>query len=336
MKAPLMVIPDGFNLERIVRPVIGLDNVPCLEFSSSMVTLYYQTYGELSPFFQALLNGKLIGALCPKCGMVLVPSTTFNCPDCEFEQMATLELPHRGILASTAPITIFPPAHKYGKTPYCRGYVDVAVEAKKASFMPAQLRTTTGLPRPGIFIKGIPLVLVFEDNREGRITDVFWVPKSEVSADLLNKPMLLASDLDFTDPQPPEIKLNQGMHEAYDEAWHRLVWLAEMVAKSSRAKKDIGDHECTIGIQTNGGSFGLKIKKGGELEVCYPMPDHTNFVMQTENPQVIVNWINDGSLTDAAVEGSLWLPNLQAFAMLALLDRLPRSVRRNESESKLG
>ena len=34
-------------------------------------------------------------------------------------------------------------------------------------------------------------------------------------------------------------------------------------------------------------------------------------------------------LTDAAVEGALWLPNREAFAVLPALDRLPRSIRRD-------
>jgi hypothetical protein len=44
---------------------------------------------------------------------------------------------------------------------------------------------------------------------------------------------------------------------------------------------------------------------------------------------VFTRWAADGSLTDAAVEGTLWLPNKQAFSLLPILDRLPRSVRRD-------
>jgi hypothetical protein len=32
------------------------------------------------------------------------------------------------------------------------------------------------------------------------------------------------------------------------------------------------------------------------------------------------------------MEGLLWLPNLEAFPVLYALDRLPRSIRRDEEE----
>jgi hypothetical protein len=51
--------------------------------------------------------------------------------------------------------------------------------------------------------------------------------------------------------------------------------------------------------------------------------------MVTRDPGVFTRWVADGSLTDAAVEGNLWLPHKEAFGILPILDRLPRSVRRD-------
>ncbi len=155
------VIRPEFQLPREVSEVIGKDDKKYLQFNTSMVTLYKQTYGELSRFFFRLKEGKLIGSHCEKCGQVMVPAATWHCPMCNFIEMKEIELPHKGILAATAPITIFPSATFIGDAPFCRGYVDVATFAKIASFLPSRLRTTRGLPRPGIFVKGLELKLVF-------------------------------------------------------------------------------------------------------------------------------------------------------------------------------
>ncbi len=46
-----------------------------------MVTFYQQTYGELSRFFLALRDGRLIGSRCGKCQQVMVPAATLALPD---------------------------------------------------------------------------------------------------------------------------------------------------------------------------------------------------------------------------------------------------------------
>ena len=68
-----------------------MDGKPCLQFNTHMVTFYQQTYGELTPFFQALKECKLLGSKCEKCGqpMALKRSrygTFYGCtgyPDCK-------------------------------------------------------------------------------------------------------------------------------------------------------------------------------------------------------------------------------------------------------------
>lgn len=329
------VIPQGFNLEQGVRPVTGLDGVECLEFASSMHTLYWQTYGEHSRFFQALVDGRLIGARCPECGLVLVPPMTWRCPDCNFREMESIDLPNRGVLIATAPITIFPPANRDGQAPYSRGYVDVAVGTNKASFMPARLETTTGLPRPGIFVKGTQLRLVFEDEREGRITDVFWIPEQEVPSHLRDEYPLHASQLQFSDPKPPEIQHTEAMEKAFGDVFSALQGMADTAARSSRAQENLeAVGYLLIGVKTGGGDFCLLIDEG-RLVVLPELEGELDFTMQAEDPSVFADWVNNGSLTDAAVEGKLWLPHRQAFSALPALDRVPRSVRRDTKEGRL-
>jgi len=71
------------------------------------------------------------------------------------------------------------------------------------------------------------------------------------------------------------------------------------------------------------------------LEVKRVSDPGVDFVIQADDPNVFLKWANGGSLSDPAAEGSLWLPNTEAFGILPALDRVPRSVRRDEGEGKL-
>jgi uncharacterized OB-fold protein len=323
-----MILGEAWNLPREVTEVKGKDPGTYLEFTTHMVTFYRQTYGELSRFFLALRDGRLIGSRCPRCQQVMVPAATWHCPTCDFAEMQEVELPHRGVLAATAPITIFPSASFIAEAPFARGYVDVATDAPIASFLPSRLRTTTGLPRPGIFVKGVELKLVFEDERLGRIRDIFWVPMSEVPAKLREKKPLLASQLDFARPRAPAVEKTATGAQALAEALSAMKGLAARVGKSPRAQKDLAGRTHTVGVKTGGGGFTLRVASGS-LRVAPGLPGKSDFVLVTQDPAVFSRWVADGSLTDAAVEGRLWLPSQEAFGLLPILDRLPRSVRRD-------
>jgi len=322
------VLPLDFNIPRGVSEVTGTDGKTYLQFATHMVTFYKQTYGEHSRFFMALRDCRLIGSRCPECGQVMVPAATWHCANCNFVEMEEVELPHRGVLAATAPITIFPSASFIGQAPFARGYVDVATDAPIASFMPARLQTTTGLPRPGIFVKGVALKLVFEDDREGRITDVFWVPVSELTGEQLAKVPLMASDLDFASPPMPAVTTSEAAAAVLTEAIGAMARMGAQVPQSRRASQDVAGRTHTIGVRTGGGDFGFYMAEG-TLRVEAGMPADPEFVMATEDPQIFLDWVRDGSLTDAVVEGVLWLPHRDAFSILPILDRLPRSIRRD-------
>jgi uncharacterized OB-fold protein len=321
-------LPLDFNLPSERTELKGRDGETYLQFTSHMVTFYQQTYGEHSRFFMGLRDGKLIGAKCTKCAQVMVPAATWHCPNCNFADMLPVELPHHGVLAFTAPITIFPSASFAGDAPFARGYIDVARDAPAASYLMARLRTTTGLERPGIFVKGTELKLVFEDERVGSIRDIFAVPMAEIPAALRAKQPLLASELNFTAPTPPAVKLDPGKVPAKDEAVAAIRQLAAAVERSRRAQADLANRTHVIGVKTAGGDFGLRVA-GSRLTVEDGLPAKAEFILVAADPGVFTRWVHDGSLTDAAVEGTLWLPGKDAFQVLPILDRLPRSTRRD-------
>ncbi|MFH1464740.1 MAG: zinc ribbon domain-containing protein [Pseudomonadota bacterium] len=326
------VLPPDYDLDKEYSELEGRDGKTYLQFASQMTTFYKQTYGEHSRFMLALREGRLIGAKCPKCGNIAVPANTWHCPNCNFTEMEEVELPHRGVLAQTAPITIFPNSTFIGDAPFCRGYVDVAVDSPIAGFLPSRLRTTTGLVRPGIFVMGTELKLVFEDERVGRTRDIFWVPMAEVPAHLRAKQPLLASELDFASPKIPAVEITEAGKAAYAEALGALERFAADTGRSPRARKDLTGRVHLVEVKTGGGDFFFRIADG---RVWVGGEGEADFTMVAEDPGVFTRWVNDGSLTDAAVEGALWLPHKEAFQLMPILDRLPRSVRRDGQEGKL-
>jgi len=322
------VLPVDFNLEEGVSEVEGRDGETYLQFVTHMTTFYKQTYGEHSRFFMALRDGRLIGAHCSSCEQVMVPAATWRCPNCNFAEMTEIELPHRGVLAHTAPITIFPSASFLGDAPFARGYVDVATDAPIASFLPSRLRTTTGLERPGVFVMGTELKLVFEDERQGRIRDIFWVPMAEIPEGLRDKEPLLASELDFTTPEPPTVHTGDAKAAALAEALAAMGRLADEVSKSQRAQANLAGRRHLVGVATGGGDFSIEVSDS-QFSVVEGIAEGVEHTMVADDPSVFTHWVQDGSLTDAAVEGTLWLPHKEAFQLLPILDRLPRSTRRD-------
>lgn len=63
--------------------------------------MYSHSYGRVSPFFMGLLEKKLMGTKCPKCGDVFCPPRA-HCwrYDCRLQETEWIELPLTGILHS--------------------------------------------------------------------------------------------------------------------------------------------------------------------------------------------------------------------------------------------
>jgi uncharacterized OB-fold protein len=58
---------------------------------------FHHSYGKTSKFFKGLLEGKLYGTKCPKCGLVYCPPRA-HCftPKCRLEETTWIELPKKG------------------------------------------------------------------------------------------------------------------------------------------------------------------------------------------------------------------------------------------------
>jgi hypothetical protein len=150
----------------------------------------------------------------------------------------------------------------------------------------------------------------------------------EVPAHLQEKEPLLASELAFESPPLPEVKVSKEFEITFKSAIASVQELAEKVKRSQRAQNDLKDRKHSIAVKTGGGNFSILIDKG-YLKVIPELLKKCDFTMVANDPQIFTNWVNDGSLTDAAVEGTLWLPSKEAFTVLPILDRLPRSIRRD-------
>ncbi len=60
-------------------------------------SVFHHSYGKVSQFFMGLLEGKLYGTKCPKCGLVFCPPRAhcFN-PECGLEETQWIELEKKG------------------------------------------------------------------------------------------------------------------------------------------------------------------------------------------------------------------------------------------------
>jgi uncharacterized OB-fold protein len=72
---------------------------------------YHHSYGKVSKFFTGLLDGKLRGTKCPKCGLVYCPPRAhcYN-PKCRLEETRWIELPKKGTVHSYTIMAIAWPA----------------------------------------------------------------------------------------------------------------------------------------------------------------------------------------------------------------------------------
>jgi uncharacterized OB-fold protein len=64
-------------------------------------SLFHHSYGKVSKFFMGLLEGKLYGTKCPKCGLVYCPPRA-HCftPKCRLAETEWIELPKKGEIHS--------------------------------------------------------------------------------------------------------------------------------------------------------------------------------------------------------------------------------------------
>jgi len=87
--------------------------------------LYSHSYGLVSPFFRGLLDGKLKGTKCPKCGTVYCPPRA-HCwnPKCAVAETKWLDLPLRGVI-HTFTIQCLAASPFANMLPFSMGYVKI-------------------------------------------------------------------------------------------------------------------------------------------------------------------------------------------------------------------
>ncbi|MEW5721634.1 MAG: hypothetical protein AB1896_00900 [Thermodesulfobacteriota bacterium] len=318
---PLGMVPESDS------EVIELGGRRYLQSNEAMFTFYKRTKGELSPYFLALKERKVIlGAKCPRCGLVRVPPFMLFCPDCDFAALETIEMTDTGVMNSTPPITYFGHALFQHQVPFGRGRVllDGADTA-----LPILVYTTKGVLTPRIFKKGTPVKVIFRDTRLGKPTDIFAVPLAEVPADKRDARGLQESELDWESPAEPELPAPTAAgRKSFEALLPRLEDLAAKVAASDRARKDLAGWRRNILVKTPGGDFSWIIA-AGRLAVQAGAPAKPDLVMVARDEGVFGDWMNfQESLTNAIISERLWISLNREFITVFKLDRLPRSIRR--------
>lgn len=321
---PLHMIPD------VGSEVLEVGNERFLQTNEAMFTFYKRSKGEHSPFFLALKERKVIlGGKCPECKIVRVPPFELYCPECNFAELQLIEMPDRGVMNTTPPITYFAHSLFQHQVPFGRGRVmlDGADTA-----LPINVYTTKGVLTPRVFKKGTPVKIVFRKNRAGKPTDIFAVPLSELKAAQRKKKGLLESDLDWTTAKAPSVpKPTQKAKQDLKVVIDHLQDLALGAAKSERARNDLAGWKRTIQVKTGGGPFTIQIARS-RLKFQEGTAKKADFVMVVRNPKLFRDWIDfKDSLTNAIIAEKLWISKNAEFITVFKLDRVPRSLRRSKS-----
>jgi uncharacterized OB-fold protein len=321
------VIPEHF-IPPVASEIVEREGESYLQTNESMFTFYKRTKGEFSRYFLALRDDlKILGIKCPKCGVVRIPPFALMCPDCDFEEMEFLEMPDRGVMNSTPPITYFAHSLFQSWVPFGRGRV-VLDGADTA--LPVHVYTTKGVLTPFIFEKGTPVKIVFRDERLGKPTDIFAVPQAELTPEQQAKIPLMESDLEFSAAAQPSVgEASDAQRQAFAKAVDMLSELAANVEKSPRAQSNLAGWQRAIEVKTAAGSLTLQIDDGS-LAVEAGSPEESDFLMVLDDPGLLVEWLTfREALTNAIVTGTLWISVNKEFTTIFKLDRLPRSVRRD-------
>jgi uncharacterized OB-fold protein len=318
---PVHMIPDAGS------EVLEIGNERFLQTNEAMFTFYKRTKGEHSPYFLALKERKaILGGRCPECKIVRVPPFELHCPECNFTELEQVEMPDTGVMNSTPPVTYFAHSLFQHQVPFGRGRV-LLKGADTA--LPIHVYTTKGVLTPRVFKKGTPVKVVFRDKREGKPTDIFAVPLSELKAAQRKKKGLLESELDWTSARAPKVpKTTKKAKQNLDVVMDQLQDLARKAAKSTRAQNDLAGWKRTVQVKTGGGPFVIQIARK-RLKFQEGTVKKADFVMVVKDPRLFEDWVNfTESLTNAIIAEKLWISKNVEFMTVFKLDRIPRSVKR--------
>jgi uncharacterized OB-fold protein len=147
---------------------------------------YKYTMGGQSKFLIELMNNKkILGTKCTKCGKIWMPPR-INCSDC-YLSAEWVELKHTGTI-EVSTIVWFTTSAFIKNIPYATGYVrlDGADTALLQGIFSENLV-------PSKIKKGKRVRAVFLKEREGKMTDFFFVPEDEYE-NWINKTELEGGD----------------------------------------------------------------------------------------------------------------------------------------------
>lgn len=326
--------------------VKGRDGREYILVNTGMYTGMQHSQAEHSEFFLSLKNDCVIlGRICLSCKKIDVPPAKLRCPSCSplldpkaelqqigFREMVFMEMSDRGFMEATPPVVCFGPANFKSEVPYANGYVRLYINGKEKlasnGAMKIRIRTTTGLMRPGIVRWKDEVKIVFRDEREGSIRDIFAVTASELSKEQLKKSPLFESDIVWKkDSDYSKMKVRKFFMESKEHLLKEFISFIYRIGRSKRAIKDISNWKSRIKIVTGGGSFGLCIENNFlRIEDCN-MRD-PDIIFRTEDPSILLAYLHDGrALTNLFLEGALQLNVLNETVFK--LDRIPRSLKRD-------
>jgi len=152
------------------------------EIRDKILIEYKYTMGGQSKFFIELKNNKkLLGTKCKKCGKVWMPPR-INCSEC-YEDTDWIELPHSGTI-QVSTIVWYGAAEFIQNVPYGCAFIKLD-EADTSLFQGVFSENLV----PSKIRKGQRVKAVFKkrEDREGRMTDFFFVPEDEWER-WINKP----------------------------------------------------------------------------------------------------------------------------------------------------
>jgi len=311
------------------------EKVTVIERTEPMFTTYWASAGEVSPFFLAVMKEKkIIGARCPKCKMVICPPYMTRCPVCQNEDFSLVdlevgvEMPQVGYMLGTPPITVFANARFARYAPFGRGRV---ILGESQSALPTQVFTTTGFLKPGIFKAGTKVKIIFRKQRMGFSTDYFAVPLDEVPEKLRNKKGVEETALKWRSLGISEPRINVEFKKQFPKILQAVTKFVGAIPKSPRAQRDLANWTRKILVKTGGGKLGLALDKQ-KIKVVKDKIPRPDLVLVMDDPSHLVGWTRGDSIVNMIRTGSAAVSNLQDMETIFKLDRLPRSVRRDEEE----
>lgn len=291
--------------------------------------------GEQSAWLLALKERAVVlGARCPNCKQVYAPAYLEWCgnPTCRFEKLELVDLPDIGEITDADPvITLFAPARMSGKAPFAHGLVRLRDSRLDATVdMMFALETTDGVIRPGIYVAGTPIKLVFKDDgkREAYITDVFTIPRAELTEAQCRKKPLFCSDIDWHEPKPPRYSEDAARAKQLGEVCTQIAKFFTGVNKSPRNQARLRVLNFTVRIVTGGGAIAIAARNGS-MELLGDVPAQTTSTIAIESPTVLSDWTHGKALTNLFALGQLWLSNHEGVRLLEDLDRLWRAATRD-------